>query len=80
MNQSSAAVEELQYHISKNLGAQRVYPERPDEQMTMPLHIFEPRWFHRTQNGLNQLSSCGVTPSTRIWVPDRNSLKDPMGQ
>ena len=40
--------------------------------MSMLLHIYKPRRFHRTWDAVNISSSCGVTASTRIWVTDGN--------
>ena len=45
-------------------------------QITMPLHIYGPRQFHRT--GTNW--SCAGASSARICMPHRNTQKCPMGQ
>ena len=38
--------------------------------MTMPLHLYRPWWSHRTSDGVDHLSSCGVTATTKLWQMD----------
>ena len=49
-----------------------------DEQMAILLHIYVPRWFNKTRDGVKWSSGCGVTAYTIIWVLNRNARKGPM--
>ena len=49
------------YSVHKNLDVRQEFLEGPDEPMTMLSHIYVARRFHRTCDGVNRPSSCGVT-------------------
>ena len=49
-------------------------PDRPGGPLVMPLHTCGPRQ-HKTYDGTNRPSICGVTTSAMIWVLDGNSRK-----
>ena len=61
------------YSICKTLGVRQGFQQWPYRPMTMLLHIYGPRWFHRTSEDATWSCNCGVTVSTRNWVPDRNA-------
>ena len=41
-----------------------------EEPMTMPLYTSGPRQFHKTWDGANWPSGCGVSASTMLWQTD----------
>ena len=76
VNQSSG----WSYRVRKYFSAWREFLNRSDWLKTKPLNIYGPRWFHRTWDGMNQSSGCGITASAVICVPNGNFHKGPIDQ
>ena len=68
------------WSVRKNLGTWQEFPQGSNRPMTTPWHIYELRQFHRTWDGVHWTSSCEVTTSTNIWVPDKKSRRGQTGQ
>ena len=73
--------QQLQSHsVCKHLGAWWECHQGPHRPMTMLLHIYRPRQFHRTWDRMKWSNHCGVTASTRNWAPDGYALTGSRGQ